>query len=318
MGTIQDLINKFDEFKNHIEDISNKEIPIIPDKNGMIDRQCPKNECESFFKVHKEDWLSIVRDEELFCPFCRNNSLAKEYLLIEQNNEIVGDLRKSIREFWDYGYSVTGDNISVNPREEFELNIKCNKCECRYSVVGSAYFCPSCGDNNIEKNAKKTVKKIISNANKISLIQETLENSLNKDEATIITKSIIEKSISEIIGTLQSYSEIKYNSLSSSNAPFNAFQNVEKSNKLWIGLVGLGYSDWLSETELIQLTNYTQKRHILEHRSGIIDSKYIEKTGDTQYQEGERLVIKSNDTLILGNLAINLLTEISKLKKGSI
>lgn len=312
------MIDKLDKFKNDLEDISKMEIPIIADKNGMIDRQCPKEECKSLFKVHKDDWLNILRDEEVFCPFCRNNSLAKEYLPAEQSNQIVGDLKKSIRELWDYGYSKTGQNISINPREEFELSLECKHCNCRYSVVGSAYFCPSCGFNNVEENAIKAVEKTISKANKILLIQKALENRLDKDEATIITKSLIEKSISEIISTLQSFSESKYNSLADKKAPFNVFQNVEKSNKMWVALVGEGYRDWITENELRQLKCYTQKRHILEHKSGIVDYKYIEKTGDTKYQEGERIVIKSKDTIILGNITLKLLTAISKIKKGSI
>lgn len=318
MGSLQDLSDKLGEFKNHIEDISKMVIPIIPDKNGMIDRQCPKSECESLFKIHREDWLKIVREEEVFCPFCKNNSEAKSYLTVEQNNEVISDLKKSIREFWNYGYSQTGQNISIKPREEFELNLKCVKCNCRYSVVGSAYFCPSCGNNNIEENAKKAVEKILSNTNNIEKIQETLETNLNKDEATVITKSIIKNSISEIIGTLQNYSELRYNSISSKTAPFNAFQNVEKSNKLWFTLFGTGYDDWLTKTELENLYKYTQKRHLIEHKAGIVDQKYITKTGDINYQEGERIIIKPNDVVCLGKIVIKLLNEISMLKKGRI
>ncbi len=137
MGTLKDMLKKLERFQQDVEQISKISIPIIPDKNGMIDRQCPKSECESLFKIHKEDWLNIVRDEEVFCPFCKNNSEAKSYLTIEQNNEVIGDLKKSIRELWHYGYSTTGKNITIKPRPEFELNIKCEKCNCRYSVVAS-------------------------------------------------------------------------------------------------------------------------------------------------------------------------------------
>tara|TARA_R110002111_G_scaffold174877_2_gene240431 strand:- start:239 stop:1207 length:969 start_codon:yes stop_codon:yes gene_type:complete len=318
MGTITDMIKKLDKFQKNIEKISNISIPIIPDKNGMIDRQCPKSECESLFKIHREDWLNIVRDDKVFCPFCKNNSEAKNYLTIEQNNEVIGDLKKSIREFWDYGYSKTGQKISIKPREEFELNIKCEECNCRYSVVGSAYFCPSCGNNTIEENAQKAVEKIVSYANNIAKIQETLETRLNKDEATIFIKFIIEKSISEIIGTLQNYSELRYNSISNKTAPINAFQNVEKSDKLWISLFGIGYNDWLTKSELENLFTYTQKRHLIEHKAGIVDQKYITNTGDENYQEGERIVIKPKDTVCLGKIVIKLLNEIAKLKKGSV
>lgn len=111
---------------------------------------------------------------------------------------------------------------------------------------------------------------------------------------------------------------MRYNSISSKTAPFNAFQNVEKSNKLWFTLFGTGYDDWLTKTELENLYKYTQKRHLIEHKAGIVDQKYITKTGDINYQEGERIIIKPNDVVCLGKIVIKLLNEISMLKKGRI
>ena len=54
---------------------------------------------------------------------------------------------------------------------------------------------------------------------------------------------------------------------------------------------------------------YFQKRHILEHNNGIIDEKYIEKSNDTTYAIGQRVIIKIED-------AYELLNIIRKLTNG--
>ena len=40
---------------------------------------------------------------------------------------------------------------------------------------------------------------------------------------------------------------------------------------------------------------FFQRRHILEHNAGIVDGRYIEKSGDTSYSVGQRLVLKKNE-----------------------
>ena len=52
-----------------------------------------------------------------------------------------------------------------------------------------------------------------------------------------------------------------------------------------------------------------QRRHLIEHNNGMVDQKYIDKSGDNSYAVGQRLVVKGSDPLTL--LAI-----IKKLGKG--
>lgn len=312
MGTIQDMINKLERFKNEIESLSNIKIPIIPDKNGMIDRQCPKTECKSIFKVSSTDWKNIFKDEEVFCPFCRNNSPAKEYLPEDQRTSVVNNIRRSVSDFWNHGHSISLNMISIESREEFELKIQCEKCNVHFAVIGAAYFCPCCGYNSIERTAQESIEKIILKANKISIIQESLESKLSKDEAAIITRSIIENSIPDCISTLQSFSELKYNSISNTKAPFNAFQNIEKSNTLWMLAKNENYSTWLTKNELDSLSLFTLRRHLLEHKGGIVDLKYLQNSGDKNYKEGDRIIVTANDVELLGTIVLKLLNQINK------
>lgn len=47
-------------------------VSLPSDEDGYLDRECPSSDCEFEFKIHEDDWRDKVRDEEVFCPFCRH------------------------------------------------------------------------------------------------------------------------------------------------------------------------------------------------------------------------------------------------------
>jgi hypothetical protein len=313
MGTIFDMVKKVEDFHSEFESFIKKPMPLAADAKGMIDRQCPKDTCGLLFKVNFDDWKNVVKDIECFCPACRNNAPASDYLPISQREALVKNIRKSIMDNWNYDVPMAQGLQAPNVTEEFEVAIQCEKCNVRFSVLGAAYFCPCCGYNSVERTAINAITKIIYTAQKIGTIQKSLENSHTKDDAAVITRRIIESAVSACIGTLQSLSETKYNQLSSTPAPFNAFQNVDKSDKLWLALKGHGYAQWLSAIEIQQLRLFTQRRHLLEHKGGIIDAKYLTATNDTGYAAGERLIIQATDIILLGEITAKAISAISQL-----
>ena len=72
----------------------------------------------------------------------------------------------------------------------------------------------------------------------------------------------------------------------------NAFQNLGEGTGLWHAAYGKGYSDHLDAGELAVLVRMFQQRHLLAHRQGLVDEDYIERSGDTSYRIGQRLVVR--------------------------
>ena len=89
---------------------------------------------------------------------------------------------------------------------------------------------------------------------------------------------------------------------------------MEKSNKLWLNLIGIGYDNWLSKTEINELVKFTQRRHLIEHKGGIVDTKYLEVTGDSNYSVGDRIIVKSSDIDSLGKIILKIIKAITKLE----
>jgi len=76
------------------------------------------------------------------------------------------------------------------------------------------------------------------------------------------------------------------------------------------------YQDWLSKNEYQELNILFQKRHLLAHSEGIVDEKYIQKSGDSNYKIGQKIVVKEKDIKTIVTLINKIVNEI-RIKIGT-
>lgn len=183
--------------------------------------------------------------------------------------------------------------LPAKAAEAMQLEIICDECDTRFSVIGSAYFCPACGHNSVVRTFKDSLRKIRAKVDNLSIVRAALVEAVGKDEAEITCRSMIESCIIDGVVAFQKYCEGKYEKYGKS--PFNAFQRLKQGSELWESAVGAGYSDWISSEELSDLNVLFQKRHILSHNEGIVDQSYIDKSGNSSYKAGQRIVVSSKD-----------------------
>lgn len=302
-----------------IEQTKQVSIPIEVDDKGYIDKQCPSEECEFIFKVNEDDWRDVVKDESVWCPFCRHEAPADQWFTLDQiehgksevlsmikgemNNAMISDAKRFNRRqskggFISMSMKVSGGQKRTQPiparaAEAMQLEITCEECSSRFAVIGSAYFCPACGHNSISRTFVDSLRKIKSKKDNISIIRSALIESVGKDEAEITCRSIVESCIIDGVVAFQKYCEGCYESFG--KPPFNAFQRLKHGSELWESAIGEGYSDWLSSQELSALNVLFQKRHLLSHNEGMVDESYIKKSGDTTYKSGQRIVVSTGD-----------------------
>lgn len=170
----------FDELSRILRQLDGQKITVTPDiavdEDGYIDRECPHDDCMFEFKVHDQDWREIVRDEEVFCPFCGHSADAQKWWTTEQIEKIQeqafaqvkGTINQAMRRDAEAfnrrqrkGSFITmkmkverGFRDVVLPAsaaEPMRLKLTCEECSCRFAVIGSAFFCPSCGHNSADK-----------------------------------------------------------------------------------------------------------------------------------------------------------------------
>lgn len=294
-------------------------VPIESDENGYTDKQCPSEDCEFIFKVNGDDWSNIFKDEAVWCPLCRHEATADQWFTIEQvmhvkaeakaviegtiNNALRSGAQKFNRRqpknsFISMSMNMKGGTkrthtIPAKAAELMQLEIQCECCESRFAVIGSAYFCPACGHNSVTRTFSDSLRKIRAKKESVEIVRNALIDSVGKDEAELTCRSLMETCISDGVVAFQKYCEGMYEPYG--NAPFNAFQRIEQGSSLWENAIGKGYDYYLSDEELNTLNILYQKRHLLAHNEGIVDSKYIQKSDDNSYKVGQRIVIQNRD-----------------------
>ena len=143
----------------------------------------------------------------------------------------------------------------------------------------------------------------------LSEMKQMLTTSYGRDKAETMCRGLLESSIGDIVSAFQKFASCHYDKLTGKTSRVNDFQIVDKGSQLFKDATGKGYDEWLSVDELKDMNLLFQRRHLIEHNNGMVDQKYIDKSGDNSYAVGQRLVVKGSDPLTL--LAI-----IKKLGKG--
>ena len=143
----------------------------------------------------------------------------------------------------------------------------------------------------------------------LSEMKQMLTTTYGRDKAETMCRGLLESSIGDIVSAFQKFASCHYDKLTGKTSRVNDFQIVDKGSQLFKDATGKGYDEWLSVDELKDMNLLFQRRHLIEHNNGMVDQKYIDKSGDNSYAVGQRLVVKGSDPLTL--LAI-----IKKLGKG--
>ena len=294
-------------------------IKIELDDNGYFDRRCPSDECGVHFKVMFNDWRDIVRDEIVYCPLCRHDAESSEWNTPEQVEYIKN--AATIHVHKRLGRAFQSDARRFNSRQNrnsfIQMNMsyrpgripripmtkatdvmtqefRCDECNCRYSSIGAAFFCPSCGHNSVLDtfaNSLETVKKTIDS---IPIIRQALIDSSDENIAEDSIRHIYENGLVKVVCSFERYAEACFHKLPNSNRfklRSNQFQRLMESDSLWKNATSTGYSAILDAAEYQALNRYFQQRHLLAHREGIVDQKYIDRANDHRFDAGQRLIV---------------------------
>jgi Zn finger protein HypA/HybF involved in hydrogenase expression len=294
---------------------------IEPDKNGYLDKECPNKDCLSKFKVWPEDWGKKEETDIMFCPFCGHQAPFKSWYTTEQIKQLRKQAFNHIKA--EFGRALQSDANNFNRRapkgfitmtmkfrgttyahnfpaealEEMEQKITCEKCGSRYSIIGSAFYCPFCGHNSARQTFSNTTQKVNDKILALDKIYKTISET-DKDAAVRIRESLIETSLSDLVVAFQRLCECIYPQLPGAKPLIkNVFQRLDDGNNLWKDLLSKGYEDWSSPSEYNVLKICFQQRHLLQHQDGIIDQNYIKKSGDAKYSLGQHLIISKEQVL---------------------
>ena len=261
-------------------------IQMETDDNGFFDRECPSDDCLANFKIEFQDWKNIVRNDEVFCPICKHAAKKTEWNTGPQAEYIrkagLADLKKRLgkamksdaRKFnrsqpkngfismsLDYKPSHISIPVPAKAADVMTQQFSCTDCNCRYSSIGAAFFCPSCGKNSVLDTFFNSVETVERTIGAVDAIRDAMTGCVDENVAEDSIRHIFENGLVKIVSSFQRYAEALFDGLNNSgqfNVRRNLFQNLRDSDRIWRDATGSGYTDLLTPSEYQQLSLYFQ------------------------------------------------------------
>jgi len=243
------------------------ELPL--DENGRLDRQCPGSECGAAFKVPFHDWREKVPDGSAFCPFCGHEDDPQDWNTPEQveyirqvglrhvSGVLDGAFARSAHRFnqqqhtrprngllaltMSMQYKPGAPIIAVPPASAAALRQEfiCEQCACRWSSLGSSYFCPACGHNSVDQAFSVTVDTVRRFLASIPSLRASLTTTVGSEDAETTLRQLTEDQLSRLVGALERLCASMFEQLpgaSTVSIKGNVFQRIHDASELWKGI----------------------------------------------------------------------------------
>jgi hypothetical protein len=342
----------FEEFIREIKRLDimqGVQIPIkIPlDQKGYLDRRCPHRECSADFKVLFVDWRGKVPDNVACCPKCGKRTTPQDFNTPSQKQyiqqtakayaakQVQGALRRaagrtrpqkfgggllSFEMRVSYRAGALPVVLPIEAENILRQDFECEGCGCRYSTIGACYFCPACGRNSAIKDFEQTVATSLKAVDALNDIRNALASKYGPDAAADVSQQILEDQIENLITAFQRITEALFQRLpnaASYKCDQNLFQRLDDASALWQQATGRDYASLLQAAELAELGTMLQRRHKLGHSQGMVDQRYVDKSGDSTYAVGQRLVINTQQVHRLADIVRKLVDGLRQLIRAS-
>jgi hypothetical protein len=303
-------------------------IPLTPDKEGMVGRECPRADCQPrYFKIQvlpKSDEQTKQSDkpeatEQLHCPYCGFTTHINKFATRDQTewvkSMVVRDIHRQIDEMFRKTIGSThtsgggffqvrleyksGTLPSVRHYAEKELKrvVDCDQCGRRYAVYGIAMFCPWCGEGNLKVHLTRSIEVVKSLMNAHDQIVEKsgkesgyhlLGNCL--EDCVSLFEGFLKVIYKELIGKKCTVEECR----DKMSKLGNSFQNLSKAGEIFIHDLGIDLFDGLSVTDLDFIGLQFAKRHVITHNLGLIDEKF-KKQASAWQTLGQDISLNASD-----------------------
>lgn len=311
-------------------------INIPADANGMTGRECPVEECLGYFKVKfgtglKGDNVPCV------CPYCGHRGphdtfwtkqqleYAKSVAMRDVTDILHMELKKMefnvpARGPFGIGVSMKVERGSPLPiryyrEKKLETNVTCSSCTLEYAIYGVFGYCPDCGVHN----SFQILQKNLELANKeLELAASTEDGDLKSH----LIGDALENAVSAFDGFGRQTAEAhKHLATRPQKASSLSFQNLANAEGNVRNLFSFGLSDGVTAEEWNLLVRCFQKRHLLAHKMGVIDEKYVTLVDDPTAHVGRKVAIEPSEVLALlsavGKLGEHVSHSLSRLSEQS-
>ena len=278
-------------------------VPIRPDKDGYIGRECPERKCRHYFKI--APGTGVEHPSLCHCPYCGHSGDPQSFETKQQADYAKSVAAKQIsdaiyRELKSHEFAVRprgpfgiGLSLKVTQKstiqirwyreKNLETEIVCDQCGLRYAIYGVFGWCPDCGVHNslqiLGKNLELAKKKL------------ALAESVEKE----LAETIVADALAGIVSGFDGFGR----QLCSDGDNRASFQNLEGGRKRVRQQFGFDMADAVTEEEWSTACRGFQKRHLVAHLMGVVDQEYVRRACDSAAVVGRKVALSSNEVAAL-------------------
>lgn len=273
-------------------------ITIPTDGSGYFARECP--ECEGTFKVTPGTGLPDA--DHPFCPYCGHQGPNDTFWTKEQIeyaesvalNHMTGRIMQMMKrhEFdikpkgaFGIGVSlkVTGSPtpIRLYVEPELQTDIVCDQCTLRYAIYGAFAFCPDCGTHNSLQILHKNLE----------FVEKLLSLQVDRDTHERLTHDALENAVSAFDAFGREACRLLSLRLTVHDKWVPSFQSLATAAEHVLRIYGTDLKSVVSASDWTSLIAAFQKRHLIAHKLGVIDQKYVDVTQDPTAVVGRSVTV---------------------------
>lgn len=329
----------------NIRDLGNDKyearISLPTDEEGMLGRECPADECKpKYFKV--KPGTGQTESSSMACPYCAQVGETQEFATESQRRyakDLVSrEAQKGMSELVDgmlrdaFGLrpgqrrKKLGDSMSielssrrsthrfVSPPVEQKLrrDLVCPVCSVAFAVFGLATWCPDCGFDLF-------LEAVEAEFNVVRAMLDDVQNRRERLGERVAARDI-ENALEDVVSTFEAvarrlvHRKLLENGLPRPDADKrvkkcgNAFQSVSRGGKASLDLVAQDIFAALSTSERSELESGFEARHPVTHNAGVVDRKYLDKSGSSE-REGHEVAVTTAMVTRAMELATKALSE---------
>jgi hypothetical protein len=282
------------------------EIPIPKDEDGFLGRECPQVDCEGYFKIKPGTGLK-GSGLPCNCPYCGHADPHDRFWTKEQieyarsvafrqiTNALRADLKSLEFDIKPKGPFGIGISMKLQPgrpipirhyREKaLETNVTCDNCTLEYAVFGVFGFCPDCRQHNsltiLARNLTLTRKQLA--------LAHTLADPAFRQH---MVEDALENCVSAFDGFAREACKVRNTKSSDpARAESMSFQNLERAANRLHTLFGVDFETAAGAADWALARLNFMRRHLIAHRSGVVDQQYLAESGEPPVLLGRRIVV---------------------------
>jgi len=293
---------------------------------GYFGRDCPS--CGESFQMQHDEYKALPDDLRLTCPYCGHSDEHGEFISNAQKERVhaaaqglahqmahtmVNDMLSrtfgrpqpaprsgsfiSIQMSYTPGSPPPIRELPEVIERESRRVIECSTCRNHYAVFSASAYCPVCGP----RPATETVIEAIESARQALAVEDQIAE---PEREQLRAAGVFERFAVDALGSVVSLFELfareqfaqrVADADSATRGKGNIFQRLDDTATLFADRASVDIVAVAGTERWSRLKRAFAQRHVLTHRGGIVDARFLDQVPDSGLVVGQRLVIRRHD-----------------------